>query len=1195
MKFSFFLFSFFISLLVLTSFVSSYGVDIPPEQNVNIFLQNVTDLCDLNDTSCISLSNDDILTWDSSSQRWKNNVPTFFRWMLDNIYLYNISNTIYFNETKLNESIDARSANDYEIIWKNNSEQIFIKSGYPDYLNFSDDFFINGSSSRVGIGTSIPTSELEVIGNINLNNTLTILNSTGGNPATFISADRLYYTGKPFDFDDVQVISTNLMAKDSSGLGLYDDGNNLGVFINDSGNVGIGTSTPEESLHVIDGIKQEIKSAPIIKSYIFDLAMTNPYGVFVSGQYAYLTGSTSDSLAIVDISNPTSPSLTGYITNATVLDFPQKVFVSGKYAYVTSSTSDSLSIIDISNPSSPSITGYISNSTIINNPIGLFVSGKYAYVTAYNANSLVIIDISNPSSPSIKGYVSNPSVLGGIHDVIVSGKYAYVTSYNSDSLSIIDISNPSSPSIKGYVSDTSAINGARDVFVSGRYAYVTGSISDSLAIVDISNSSSPYVVSYISNTTLINQAYDVFVSGKYAYVTGASSDSLAIIDIFNASSPSVVSYISNSTLIDNSYSVFVSGKYAYVVSTGLSYLTLIDIHGAELTSLDAGNIKTGSIDVFGSAFFEDGINAKNGITGDNLLIENDASIGKVFNVDSLNGYVGIGKSNPEEKLDVAGNINLNNTLKIFSSISGFASLISADRLYLGGGKVFDLQTSDLLLKRIFANTDDGISFYDNGNNLAIKINDSGLIGINQENPTALLDINYSTTSRASIRIRNGTAPTTPNDGDIWYDDLGLNAFVNNKTKHFTPEEIVYVNSLDDFPPKQADGYIHLADDHYVIHKDIYLIGGFGYKGFYIDSGISPTIEGLRTLYYVDQDYGVADALFKSDDVGDALIILQNLNIFSDGSGRLFKLNASTTDGFIILDTVAVAGFWDLGIIEDISYFAFVVNYIKNLVSGLTLKDNNAIAIQSHRFNDWTNEYGSATFITINGTQQSIQINNNFFQPNGSEKSIYIHPNLTTNGGSVVGNVFDLTQNGSIFQSGSKDQSDIYWTYSGNSNLADSTAIGQTYLNGTLQRTGLVTSDGYVVISSNGSDGWSASPFGEWAIDSDVSERFVVNATAGTITYIGIEDIKIRLSGFVEIEQNVPSGRMRAKFYKNGIEINTTENFGDVSTGSPASINTREYIITMQTNDYLDLRVSTDNALGAKVVDVYFSSKSIAKT
>lgn len=39
-------------------------------------------------------------------------------------------------------------------------------------------------------------------------------------------------------------------------------------------------------------------------------------------------------------------------------------------------------------------------------------------------------------------------------------------------------------------------------------------------------------------------------------------------------------------------------------------------------------------------------------------------------------------------------------------------------------------------------------------------------------PTALIDIAASTTARSSLRIRSGTAPTTPNAGDIWYPTSG---------------------------------------------------------------------------------------------------------------------------------------------------------------------------------------------------------------------------------------------------------------------------------------------------------------------------------------------------------------------------------------------------------------------------------------
>jgi hypothetical protein len=52
---------------------------------------------------------------------------------------------------------------------------------------------------------------------------------------------------------------------------------------------------------------------------------------------------------------------------------------------------------------------------------------------------------------------------------------------------------------------------------------------------------------------------------------------------------------------------------------------------------------------------------------------------------------------------------------------------------------------------------------------------AGYYGVGLNSPTALVDIAASTTARASLRVRAGTAPTTPNAGDIW-DDGGLVAY-----------------------------------------------------------------------------------------------------------------------------------------------------------------------------------------------------------------------------------------------------------------------------------------------------------------------------------------------------------------------------------------------------------------------------------
>lgn len=49
---------------------------------------------------------------------------------------------------------------------------------------------------------------------------------------------------------------------------------------------------------------------------------------------------------------------------------------------------------------------------------------------------------------------------------------------------------------------------------------------------------------------------------------------------------------------------------------------------------------------------------------------------------------------------------------------------------------------------------------------------TGMIGIINA-PTAYMDTPASTTSRSGVRIRSGTAPSSPNSGDLWYDGTNL--------------------------------------------------------------------------------------------------------------------------------------------------------------------------------------------------------------------------------------------------------------------------------------------------------------------------------------------------------------------------------------------------------------------------------------
>lgn len=64
---------------------------------------------------------------------------------------------------------------------------------------------------------------------------------------------------------------------------------------------------------------------------------------------------------------------------------------------------------------------------------------------------------------------------------------------------------------------------------------------------------------------------------------------------------------------------------------------------------------------------------------------------------------------------------------------------------------------------------------------AVFSND-GRFGVGQTSPSAVIDIAASTTARSSLRIRSGTAPTTPNSGDLWFDGTNLKFYDGTTTR-----------------------------------------------------------------------------------------------------------------------------------------------------------------------------------------------------------------------------------------------------------------------------------------------------------------------------------------------------------------------------------------------------------------------------
>jgi len=456
------------------------------------------------------------------------------------------------------------------------------------------------------------------------------------------------------------------------------------------GYVGIGTTIPGAKLDVNGSLRVEGGSNPILKAN-WDPndgnVMNGATSVYVSGKYAYVTGWTSDNLAIVDISNPSRPTTVGnWVPNDNnVMNSARSVYVSGKYAYVAGYNSSNLAIVDISNPSSPTTVGNWdpNDSNVMDYAESVYVSGKYAYVAGGVSDNLVIVDISNPARPTtVANWDPNDgNVMNGANSVYVSGKYAYVTGMYSfpsfaGNLAIVDISNPSSPTTVGnwYPSSTAVMNFPYSVYVSGKYAYVAGNGSDNLVIVDISNPSRPTTTGNWdpNDGNVMNGPESVYVSGKYAYVAGSNSSNTAIVDISNPSNPTTVGNWdpNDGNVMDGAVSVYVSGKYAYVVGGVSDNLAIVDIGGIETPNLYAGTINT---DTF--------------MVNDNAIINNNAYVQNGLNVGPGGLYVDSGEvafdANSSSTAFTFGQRGLGDILNVFDNTTEVFTILDGGNIGIG--------------------------------------------------------------------------------------------------------------------------------------------------------------------------------------------------------------------------------------------------------------------------------------------------------------------------------------------------------------------------------------------------------------------------------------------------------------------------------------------------------------------------------
>jgi YVTN family beta-propeller protein len=511
-------------------------------------------------------------------------------------------------------------------------------------------------NTAIGIGTTSPIAKLDVNGNMILEGANRYLNfgtATGtGGYGFYDNGGTLQYKNSGGSWTSFSTSTGNVSSALQGQVAFYNAAGNTvsgtsTLFITQAGNVGIGTTTPTESLSVVGSISNLASSQSGIRQISTASVNTNPSSIYVSGRYAYVAKDNND-LAVVDISNPVSPI---QIATTSVGSIPYSIYVSGRYAYVSNAMGGSISVVDISNPKLPT---QVALAVVSGAPGSIYVSGHYAYVAIAAAASISVVDVTNPMTPK---EIANTPIDSQPNSIFVSGRYAY-TANNGGTISVVDISNPVSPI---QIATTSVGSSPQSIYVSGRYAYVANKTSNTLSIVDISN---PFAPTQVATTSVGANPQSVFVSGRYAYVANTASSSISIIDISSSTKPTQITTVTVGT---SPYSIYVSGRYAYVANSGSANISVVDISGLETTSLlagsaDIGNLQVrndiilnGQLQVFGGGVFgAGGIQSQGGL-----------AITATNSISSLMGQVAIGTSSPSSHLTVWGDGTGSNALVNF--------------------------------------------------------------------------------------------------------------------------------------------------------------------------------------------------------------------------------------------------------------------------------------------------------------------------------------------------------------------------------------------------------------------------------------------------------------------------------------------------------------------------------------------------
>lgn len=372
---------------------------------------------------------------------------------------------------------------------------------------------------------------------------------------------------------------------------------------------------------------------------------------------------------------------------------------------------------------------------------------------------------------------------------------------------------------------------------------------------------------------------------------------------------------------------------------------------------------------------------------------------------------------------------------------------------------------------------------------------------------------------------------------------------NEKSQIVTQTNAFVIESMDDFPDS-VSGVITLPDGVYSINailitSDRFVIPDGGAVTFVGEEGFT---QGF--VYTGSGDFFTAN---------DFVVFSINQIFLSTPLGTIFDITpASASTAGLFLDTMSIVDTDTLGTISNIDTVSIINVGFLDIGQGLVLNDINTFAMLFSQFKGWKNE--TSTMFTFDGVFDILSIAVIFFEVMSNETALDIKTTSTVNNGIVSSSGFDISSGGIALSPTGKDQSDINFRYSGNTNVPDSTTSGYTSFQGNATVTVISVINTPVKILAT------------YVEDATVTERLIFDAT-GKITYIGLEDKAITVNASFKVDPAVPAIKDFAIYvYKNGVQVAQTKASSASAKGTQITL---FGLIPMVTNDFIELFIENE--------------------